>query len=184
MGFLKLFDAVAEKIILDAMDNGEFDDLPGKGRPFEFEDDSMVPADLKMGFKILKNSGHLPPEIEQEREIRNVKDLLADCKDEQERYRQIQKLNYMVLKLNLTRKKPIYLEKSQYYDKVVERTRIEPAKAPDAGPVAPAADCGRSSFETQGLINGPGAAMPPERTKLGFRSLGSWFRRAWNRIYP
>lgn len=183
MGFLKLFDAVAEKIILDAMDNGEFDDLPGKGRPFEFEDDSMVPADLRMGFKILKNSGHLPPEIEQEREIRHAKDLLADCKDERERYRQIQKLNYMVLKLNMTRKKPIYLEKSQYYDKVVERTRIEPAKDPDAAPGTPVAACGRSSRDSRGLINDSGKVMPPEKTRRSFRSLGSWFRRAWDRMY-
>ena len=46
---------IAEKRIAEAMDKGEFDNLPGRGKPLEIEDLSAVPEDLRMAYKILKN---------------------------------------------------------------------------------------------------------------------------------
>lgn len=173
MGFLKLFDAVAEKIILDAMENGEFDNLPGNGKRLVFTDESMIPPDLRMGYKILKNSGHIPEELEQEREIRNIKDLLAGCKDERERYRQMQKLNYMVLKANMMRRRPIYLEKSQYYDQIAERVKLNPEK-PRAAPAPAVSPAARMAAAT----------TPPSNDTIRCRfSLISWLRTRWTRVY-
>lgn len=182
MGFLKLFDAVAEKIILDAMENGEFDNIEGKGKPIQYDDDSMVPPDLRMGFKILKNSGHLPPEIEQEREIRNIKDLLAGCTDERERYRQMQKLNYMVMKANMMRKRPVYLERTQYYDKMAERVEVRPEK-PQA---ATAAGSKPASADLISNSNSRPAAPPTLDPPAGHRrrfSIKAWIRAQWARVY-
>jgi hypothetical protein len=175
VGFLKLFDAVAEKIILDAMENGEFDNIEGKGKPIKYDDDSMVPPDLRMGYKILKNSGHLPPELEQEREIKNIKDLLAGCTDERERYRQMQKLNYMVMKANMMRKKPVYLERSQYYDKMAERVKVRPEK-----PHPPIANRAKSNANRPPEI--PPILDPPAGQKRRF-SLTAWIRAQWARVY-
>ncbi len=120
-----MFERIAENRIRDAMERGELDDLPGKGRPLVFEDDSFVPPDLRMAYKILKNAGFLPPELQATRDIQNTIDLLEDLEDEQERYRQVQKLNLLVTKANLLRKRPIAFEEQQvYYEKIVERVSV------------------------------------------------------------
>ncbi len=124
MDFL-FIERIAEKRIKEAMEKGEFENLEGKGKPLKFEDDSFVPPDLRMAYKILKNAGYLPPEIEAEKEIRTTMDLLRNARDEEERYRQVRKLNVIVMKINMLRKRPINLEKDQfYYKKVVERVTI------------------------------------------------------------
>jgi hypothetical protein len=63
------FDAIAEKRIRDAMDRGEFDDLPGAGRPLELNEDPLVPPEVRMAYRVLKNAGIVPAEILQRREI-------------------------------------------------------------------------------------------------------------------
>ena len=44
-----LVDKIAEQRIQAAFDNGNMDDLPGKGEPLQLDDDSMVPEQLRMG---------------------------------------------------------------------------------------------------------------------------------------
>jgi hypothetical protein len=67
------------------MDDGEFDVLPGRGRPLEFEDMSHVPAELRMGFKLLRNAGCLPPELEARKELTRLGGLVAAAGDAEER---------------------------------------------------------------------------------------------------
>lgn len=69
------------------MADGEFDNLPGHGRPLPFDDLSRVPADLRMGFKLLRNAGCLPPELEARKEVARLGALLAATDDEDERAR-------------------------------------------------------------------------------------------------
>ncbi len=119
------FTRIAERRIQEAMERGEFDNLEGKGRPLVFEDDSFVPQDLRMAYKILKNAGFLPPELLVEKEITDATDLLVAMEDERERYKQARKLNLLVTKANMLRKRPINLEKHQvYYRKIVERVTV------------------------------------------------------------
>ncbi len=119
------FEIIAERRIKQAMEEGAFENLQGKGKPLVFEDDSMVPPDLRMAYKILKNAGFLPPALQNEKEIKHALDLLEDLEDEQERYAQVTKLNLMITKGNMMRERPIYLEADQvYYRKVVERVRL------------------------------------------------------------
>ena len=129
MGFLKIIQEVAEQRIRQAQDEGQFDNLSGQGRPLILEDDSMIPEDLRMAYKILKNSGHVPPQIAEEQEIQSALDLLEGCRDEKTRYRQIQKINYLVMKINERRKRPIDLEKHQmYYDRAVAGLTVREKK--------------------------------------------------------
>lgn len=126
MATLAIIAEVAEQLIRDAMQRGEFDNLQGKGKPLPPEDDALVPEDLRMAYKILKNSGHLPPELADRKEINTAVELLQNCTDEQQRYRQIQKINYLTMKLNARRRVPVNLESDQvYYDKIVERTTVK-----------------------------------------------------------
>ncbi len=117
-----IFDKIAEERIREAIEHGEFDDLPGKGKPLKLEDDSHLPADLRLAYKILKNANCLPPELELRREIRTTEQLLSGIQDTQEKYKQMKKLNYLVMKLNMTRRGSVALEENQYYyEKVVEK---------------------------------------------------------------
>jgi len=117
-----IFDKIAEERIREAIERGEFDDLPGKGKPLSLEDDSHLPYDLRLAYKILKNADCLPPELEIRKEIRTTEALLAGMHDTQEKYKQMKKLNYLIMKLNMTRRVSLALEENQqYYEKVVDK---------------------------------------------------------------
>jgi hypothetical protein len=117
-----IFDKIAEERIREAIEHGEFDDLPGKGKPLNLEDDSHLPADLRLAYKILKNADCLPPELELRKEIRTTEALLAGIQDTQEKYKQMKKLNYLIMKLNVTRRSSLALEENQiYYERVVDK---------------------------------------------------------------
>ncbi len=117
-----VFDKIAEERIRESIRDGEFDNLPGKGKPLQLEDDRHLAADLRLAYKILKNADCLPPELELRKEIRTTEDMLSGMKDTQEKYKAIKKLNYLILKLNVTRKVPLNLEENQrYYERVLEK---------------------------------------------------------------
>ena len=122
------FQKIVEKRIKEAQERGEFDNLPGRGRPIPLEDESHVPEDLRLAYKILKNADCLPPELELKKEIRQMEDMLGHIPDEKEKYRQIKRINYKILQLNLMGKKsPLFEEKEIYYRKLLEKTgRKEP----------------------------------------------------------
>lgn len=71
-----LLDQWAERHILNAQQTGEFDNLPGSGEPLLLDDDSHIPAELRAGYRLLKNAGCLPPELEYRKEAVMLIDLL------------------------------------------------------------------------------------------------------------
>ncbi|HIC85946.1 MAG TPA: DUF1992 domain-containing protein [Desulfobacterales bacterium] len=116
------FQKIVEERIKKAQEEGLFDDLPGKGKPLELEDDSHVPEDLRLAYKILKNADCLPPELQLKKEIRQMEDMLEAIPDEKERYRLIKKINFKIMKLNMMGKKSPLLEETEiYYKKIVEK---------------------------------------------------------------
>jgi hypothetical protein len=78
---------VAESKIRSAMAAGEFRDLPGRGRPLPVDDLARVPAELRMGLRVLRNSGCLPPELEARKEVARLGTLIAATGDAEERAR-------------------------------------------------------------------------------------------------
>ncbi|GAB4362902.1 MAG: DUF1992 domain-containing protein [Deltaproteobacteria bacterium] len=114
------FDLLAEQRILEAMERGEFDRLPGAGKPLRLEDDSLVPPDLRLAYKVLKNAGFLPPELELRREILTLRDLLRTVEDDEERVAKIREMNRKLLRLELLRRKPVNLDPfPEYREKVL-----------------------------------------------------------------
>ena len=115
-------ERLAEERIREAMDRGEFDDLPGRGEPLELENDSHLPEDLRIAYKILKNADCLPPELQLRKEIHTTQQLLAGMTDTQQKYKQLQKLNFLIMKLNMMRRvSPLLEENQRYYAKVAEK---------------------------------------------------------------
>ena len=116
------YQKIVERKIKEAEEKGEFDDLPGKGKPLSKDDYDSVPDDLRIAYKILKNSNCLPPELELRKEIRNLEDMLADIPDEKEKYRQIKKINLKIMQMNMMGHKSPLLEEDQiYYRRIVEK---------------------------------------------------------------
>jgi hypothetical protein len=113
---------IAERKIQEAILNGELDNLPGKGKPLKLDDESHIPEELRLAYKILKNADCLPPELELKKEIVQLKDLLQGMEDVEERYRLTKRLNFQIMKLNMTRRVSPLLEEDQvYFEKVAER---------------------------------------------------------------
>ncbi|MUG89204.1 DUF1992 domain-containing protein [Paenibacillus timonensis] len=96
-----LLSWLAEQKIAEAMARGEFDDLPGKGKPLKVEDLSGVPEDLRMAYKLMKNAGYVPEEIQLQQEMVRLADLLAACEEGPEKQALKKQLSEQRLRLNL-----------------------------------------------------------------------------------
>ena len=125
------FEKIVEERIRRAIERGEFDDLPCAGEPLELEDDSSVPEELRLAYKILKNAECLPPEIELRKEIEKTEDLLAALPDTAEKYRLLKKLNFLILKVNAMRRASIANEIPERYAAQVV-SRLEAGKKKSA----------------------------------------------------
>src|SRR5499427_5346895 len=75
------FSRVAETRIREAIANGEFDNLPGKGKPLNLDDYFSTPEDLRMAFSILKNANCAPVEVELLNDVARLTQALADASD-------------------------------------------------------------------------------------------------------
>ena len=119
---MEIFRRIAEQRIREAMEGGEFDNLPGSGAPLTLDEDGWIPEDLRMAYKVLKNARCLPPELELRKEIFSLCDLIAGMDDDRERAKKIKQLNLKLLKVNTLRQRPIVLEDfPEYAGKIAHR---------------------------------------------------------------
>lgn len=77
------FEHIVEQHLQEAIRKGELDNLPGMGQPLRFEDDSDVPEESRMAYRILKNAGYLPPEMELRKDLNALKAQLDETPPEQ-----------------------------------------------------------------------------------------------------
>lgn len=116
---------IAEQRIAEAMRERDLNSPKWKGKPLPLEDDRFVPDDLKMAYKLLKNSGYLPPEIEERKEVKKLEDLIARTEDEHERVKQMKKLNVLLMKVDARRSFSSNISgQHDYYRKVVEKISL------------------------------------------------------------
>ena len=106
-GALSFVERMAEQRILEAQRKGEFDNLPGKGKPLEIEDLSQVPEELRIGYKILKNARVLPPEAELIKDIHILEDLLKHVEDEGERSALAKSVQWKMIRLDLLKRRSL-----------------------------------------------------------------------------
>ncbi len=97
-----LLDQIVESRVKKAQEEGQFDNLPGQGEPLHLDDDSMVPEHLRVGYRILKNHGIIPPELEWRKEITRIEDLLHSIqKDDPENSDLRKRLRLLQLQVGL-----------------------------------------------------------------------------------
>ena len=96
-----IIDQIAEKKMIEAILNGELDNLPGQGQPLRLNDDSSVPEELRVAYRVLKNSDFLPPGIEFRKEIAGVNQLLTEIASEDDQMKLSKRMDYLLMHLSV-----------------------------------------------------------------------------------
>ncbi len=109
------FQRVVEEKILAAQRAGAFDNLPGKGKPLELDDDTWVPDDLRIAYKMLKNARVLPPEAELLRDIHTLEDLLKHVENDGERRALAKSIQWKTIRLDLLKRRSFSSETIRHY---------------------------------------------------------------------
>lgn len=119
---MHIFEKLAEDKIIAAMQRGEFRNLPGAGKPLPADDLANVPEEMRMAYKVLKNAGIVPPEIELRREISSLEMHTSQCSDRGEKRRNLRKLHCLYMRLDMAggRMSSLALQ-DDYYRKVLQR---------------------------------------------------------------
>ena len=96
-------DKTVEGIIKEAQVRGEFDlnNNPKKGKPLELSTYFETPEHLRLAYKILKDSGYIPEEIDLKKEIGKLEEKLKRMLDTKERKKLRKEIELKTLKLNL-----------------------------------------------------------------------------------
>lgn len=116
-----LLDEWVERHISDAQRKGEFDNLPGSGEPLVLEDDSHIAPELRAGYRLLKNAGCLPPELEQRREAVELVDLLKSVRKDDPRHTELsRRLTLIELKLRQAGVSTDFL-RGEYCERLMQR---------------------------------------------------------------
>jgi len=116
-----LLDQWAERHIRDAQQQGEFDNLPGTGEPLRLDDDAHVPAELRAGYRLLKNAGCLPPELAQRKEALALADLLKTVQQDHPDYQELsRRLTLLELKLRQAGLSTEFL-RGEYADRLMKK---------------------------------------------------------------
>src|SRR5437868_557470 len=67
------WESLVDRQIREAMEAGQFDDLPHQGEPLP-NDENPLAGEWQLAFKMLRDAGYAPPWVEADKEVR---DLLA-----------------------------------------------------------------------------------------------------------
>lgn len=62
-------ESKAEKALREAIEAGEFDDLPGKGQPLDLRENPFEDPDLRTVHRLLRNAGFAPAWIMERKDI-------------------------------------------------------------------------------------------------------------------
>jgi hypothetical protein len=112
---LSYFARVVEEKIRAAQQAGEFDNLPGRGKPLQLEDWSQVPEDLRIAYHVMKNAGVLPPEAQLLKEIRHLEDLLKHIEGEEQRNATAKSIRWKMIQLDLLKRRSFGSQVTRYY---------------------------------------------------------------------
>ena len=114
---------VSEDKIKKAYENGEFENLPGFGKPLPKDSLESVPEELRMAFRVLKNAGYSLEENKIKQELLSIEDLMKTCK-EQERSSLQKKYNEKLIHYHQLMKKRMdksHSEQFKHYQAKIEQ---------------------------------------------------------------
>ena len=80
------FDKIVEELIKKAQERGEFDNLPGKGKPIDLSAYFEMPEDVRVAQSVLKNAGFQSREVELLNEIAELRQILAAVTEDKRKH--------------------------------------------------------------------------------------------------
>lgn len=90
-----------DKQIEEAIARGEFDNLEGSGKPINLDAYFATPAEMRVGYSVLKSNKFVPEEVDRLKEIGELKEKINACTDEDEKKRLTKLLNDKMLALSM-----------------------------------------------------------------------------------
>ncbi len=130
-------DNLAEAQIRRAMERGELDDLPGSGKPLAREADALVPEELRMAYRVLKNAGYVPEAVRLRGRIGELEQLIGRL-DGEAYVHASQRLEVLRARLAAQRGDRVNLQlEEQYRKRVLEKVgRGRRSASSDGGELA------------------------------------------------
>lgn len=95
------FDKIVEALIKEAQERGEFDNLPGKGKPIDLTAYFETPEDIRVAQSVLKNAGMTSPEVQRLKEIAELRQLLSALADEKKKKELQKQIQEKLIEFNL-----------------------------------------------------------------------------------
>ncbi len=79
--------SLIDELIKEAMEQGKFDNLPGRGKPLKLDEDAHIPIEQRLANKLLKDNDLVPDWIEEGGELREARErMIARLQREVRRY--------------------------------------------------------------------------------------------------
>ncbi len=115
------FERIVEQRILDAIGRGELDDLPGAEKPLNLDDDALVPPEMRLAFRVLKNAGYVPEEVRLRREISDLEAIMRDPPGDPAQRRALKRLALLRTRLAGRRGRETALDvEAAYREKILD----------------------------------------------------------------
>jgi hypothetical protein len=96
-----LFQKNVDEKIKEAIARGEFDNLPGKGKPLDLDAYLATPEHLRIGYSILKSADIIPEEVELLKQIESLRKSLQSSTTQVEKKALRQQLSEKLTSFNM-----------------------------------------------------------------------------------
>ena len=108
------FDKIVEALIKQAQERGEFDNLPGKGKPIDLSTYFETPEEVRLAQSILKNAEVTSTEVQLLKEIAELRQLQESITDEAKKMGIRQQIEQKQMEFNLMMERQKRQRKSGY----------------------------------------------------------------------
>ena len=95
------FDKIVEALIKEAQERGEFDNLPGKGKPIDLTSYFETPEEVRLAQSVLKNAGITSPEVQMLKEIAELRQVQEAVTDEAKKQEIRKRIEQKQMEFNL-----------------------------------------------------------------------------------
>ena len=95
------FEKIAQQRIQEAVEAGEFDNLPNAGQRLDLEAYFAIPPHLRMAYSVLKSANCVPQEVELLNEVMRLQKAVDDASDDAAREHVTRDLEHARLRLNV-----------------------------------------------------------------------------------
>lgn len=104
---LSVLNDLVESRIAKAQAAGEFEQLPGMGKPLDLREDPLVPEEVRVANRVMKNAGVVPQELHTLKTVLRLRQSLRGAdQDDDSRRRIRRRIAALLISLNAAGKAP------------------------------------------------------------------------------